>query len=113
MSTRKIKVTAPVGAPTLAQQDKPIAIKGTLYVLPNGDQFFECADNHPKSATQTNEYKLVFSDGVTKHWTTKRRHLFLTSFNIETTEPIGTLYLREVAHFCAEAAVKGVKYYVQ
>ena len=111
--SKKIKVVTHADTQALAQQGKPIVIKGTLYIQPNGDQFFEAADNHPKNITQSNGYKLVFSDGVTKHWTTKRRHLFLTSFSIDTTDPIGSIYLREVAHFCAEATTKGIEYYLK
>lgn len=110
MSKKQIKVVAPVEVP---KSNEPVAIKGTLYVQPNGDQFFEAADNSPKDIKKSNGYKLVYSNGVTKHYTTRRRHVFFTSFSIDMTDLVGAVLPREVVKFCAEASVKGIKYYVK
>ena len=52
----QIKVVAPVDLTGLAKGE-PVAIKGTLYVQPNGDQFFEAAENSPKNVSKKNGYK--------------------------------------------------------
>lgn len=110
---KRIKVVDRADTRALAKDGKLTVIKGTLYILPNGDRYFEAAASRRKDDGGDTGYKLVYSDGVTKHWTTKHRHLFQTSFSIETTDPVGALYMREVANFCAEAAVKGIGYYVK
>lgn len=113
MATKKqIKVVAPVEVPT-PQNGKTVAIKGTLYVQPNGDQFFEAVENHPKDVSRKNGYNLIFSNGIVKHYTTKRRHVFFCSVSIDTFDLVGAFLPREVVRFCAEATSKGIKYYVK
>lgn len=107
-----IKVVAPVDLAGLAKGET-VAIKGTLYVQPNGDQFFEAAENNPKNVSKKNGYKLVFSNGITKHYTTRRRHVFFTSFSIDMSDLIGSVLPREIVKFCAEACKKKTKYYVK
>ncbi|MBR4649779.1 MAG: hypothetical protein IKO67_06475 [Bacteroidaceae bacterium] len=108
----QIKVVAPVDLTGLAKGE-PVAIKGTVYVQPNGDQFFEAAENNPKSVSKKNGYKLVYSNGITKHYTTRRRHVFFTSFSIDMTELVGSVLPREIVRFCAEACSKKIKYYTK
>ena len=108
----QIKVVAPVDLAGLAKGE-PVAIKGTLYVQPNGDQFFEAAENSPKNVSKKNGYKLVYSNGITKHYTTRRRHVFFTSFSIDVNELIGAVLMREVARFCADACNKKIKFYTK
>lgn len=114
MATKKqIKVVAPVEVPT-PEDGQPVAIKGTLYVQPNGDQFFEAAENHPREVSKANGYKLVYSNGITKHYITKRRHVFFISFTRDQMSGlVGSVLPREVVRFCAEASVKRIKYYVK
>lgn len=88
-------------------------IKGTLYVHPNGDQFFEAAENTPKSISRKNGYKLIYSNGTTKHYTTRRRHVFFTSLSIDMVDLVGAVLPREIVRFCAEASVKKIKYYTK
>lgn len=111
-SATKFKIVAPVDLTGLAKGE-PVAIKGTLYVQPNGDQFFEAAENSPKNVSKKNGYKLVFSNGITKHYTTRRRHVFFTSFSIDMSDLIGAVLPREIVRFCAEACRKKTKYYVK
>ena len=108
----QIKAVAPVDLTGLAKGE-PVAIKGTLYVQPNGDQFFEAAENNPKNVSKQNGYKLVYSNGTTKHYTTRRRHIFFTSFSIDMTDLIGSVLPREIVKFCADACAKKIKYYTK
>ena len=109
MTENKIKVVAPVKVEPTAETQ---AIKGTLYIQPNGDQFFEAADNSPKEVKRSNGYKLVYSNGTTKHYTTSRRHVFFVSFTRDISQPIGSILPREVVRFCAECMTKKIKYYL-
>ena len=108
----KIKVASPVDLSGLAKGET-VAIKGTLYIQPNGDQFFEAAENSPKSVSKQSGYKLVYSNGTTKHYTTSKRHLFFTSFSKDTTDLIGSVLPREIVKFCADACAKKIKYYTK
>lgn len=108
-----IKVVAPVDTSQMVANGESVAIKGTLYVQPNGDQFFEADDNKPKNVTKNNGYNLVFSDGVVKHYETKHRHLFMASVAKPMTELVGSVLPRYVVRFCAAATAKKVKYYVK
>ena len=113
MATKKIKVIAPVDTSKLGTEGDSVAIKGTLYVQPNGDQFFEAAENHPRNVSKKNGYKLVFSDGIVKHYTTRRRHIFYISVAQPLTELVGSVLPRLVVRFCAAASNKKIKYYVK
>ena len=110
METKKIKLAAPV---KVEPQSKTIAIKGTLYVQPNGDQFFEAVDNNPKEIKRSNGYKLIYSNGVVKHYTTQRRHVIFLSLSKDVTAPLGSVLPRAIVKFCAECSTKGIKYYVR
>ena len=110
--SKKVKVLAPVDTTTLAAGGESVSIKGTLYIQPNGDQFFEADENHPKKPNQKNGYKLLFSDGVVKHYTTTHRHLLYISLDKKTTELLGSILPRMVVRFCASASAKRVKFYV-
>ena len=109
----KIKVVAPVDTSKLADTGESVAIKGTLYIQPNGDQFFEAAENHPRNVSKKNGYELVFSDGVVKHYKTKRRHIFYISLGAPLSVMVGSVLPRTVVKFCAAAKVKRVPYYVR
>lgn len=113
MSTKKIKVVAPVDIDNVVSSGESVAIKGTLYVQPNGDQFFEAAENHPRNVSKANGYELIFSDGVVKHYKTRRRHIFYISLGDPLTEVVGSILPRMVVKFCAAASTKKVKFYVK
>ena len=113
MENKKIKVVAPVDTSKLADTGESVAIKGTLYIQPNGDQFFEAAENHPKNVSKANGYDLIFSDGVVKHYKTRRRHIFYVSLSNPLTEVVGSVLPRTVVKFCAAASAKKIKYYVK
>ena len=110
---KKIKVVAPVDTSKLADTGESVAIKGTLYIQLNGDQFFEALENHPKNVSKANGYELIFSDGVVKHYTTRRRHIFYISVAQPVTTVIGSFLPRMVVRFCAAAAKKNIKFYVK
>ena len=112
MST-KIKVLAPVDTTTLAAGGESVSIKGTLYIQPNGDQFFEADENRPKDPKKKKDMNLHFSDGVVKHYTTAHKHLFYVSMDKKMTELVGSVLPRMVVRFCARASAKRVKYYVR
>ena len=111
--SKKVKVVAPVVSPDVVKEGESVSIKGTLYVQPNGDQFFEAAENHPRNVSKKNGYKLVFSDGIVKHYTTRRRHIFYISVAQPLTELVGSVLPRMVVRFCAAASNKKIKYYVK
>lgn len=113
MATKRIKVVAPIDTSKLDVSGEGVAIKGTLYVQPNGDQFFEAAENHPKNISKANGYELIFSDGCVKHYKTRRRHVFYVSLASPLTELVGSVLPRMVVRFCAAASAKKVKYYVK
>ena len=113
MENKKIKVVAPVDTSKLADTGESVAIKGTLYIQPNGDQFFEAIENHPRNVSKKNGYELVFSDGVVKHYTTRRRHIFYVSVAQPTNELVGSFLPRMVVRFCAAASAKKIRYYVK
>ena len=110
--SKKVKMVAPVVSPDVVKEGESAAIKGVLYIQPNGDQFFEADENHPKKPNQKNGYKLLFSDGVVKHYTTTHRHLLYISLDKKTTELLGSILPRMVVRFCASASAKKIKYYV-
>lgn len=111
--TKKIKVVSPVVSPDVVKEGESAAIKGVLYIQPNGDQFFEADENHPKNPSKKNGYKLLFSDGVVKHYTTTHRHLLYISLDNKATELLGSILPRMVVRFCAAASAKKIKYYVK
>lgn len=110
---KKIKVVAPVDTSKFADSGESVAIKGTLYIQPNGDQFFEAVENHPKNVSKANGYDLIFSDGVVKHYKTRRRHIFYVSLSSPLTEVVGSILPRMVVKFCAAACKKKIKYYTK
>lgn len=111
--SKKVKVAAPVISPDMVKEGESAAIKGVLYIQPNGDQFFEADENHPKNPSKQNGYKLLFSDGVVKHYTTAHRHVLYISLDKKTTELLGSILPRMVVRFCASASAKKIKYYVK
>ena len=90
-----------------------MSIKGTLYIQPNGDQFFEADENRPKDPKKKKDMNLHFSDGVVKHYTTAHKHLFYVSMDKKMTELVGSVLPKMMVHFCAAASSKRIKYYVR
>ena len=101
MENKKIKVVAPVDTSKLADTGESVHLV----------ELTSC--NIRNNVSKKNGYELVFSDGVVKHYTTRRRHIFYVSVAQPTNELVGSFLPRMVVRFCAAASAKKIRYYVK
>ena len=93
--------------------------KGTLYEMDDGNAIFEAKGNSVEDVEMQrknpNELKLIMSDGVMKHYTTKHKHIFYICVDKVTVSAwlVGTWLTKIVSSFIAKGNAKKLNYYVK